>query len=99
MNAPARIDAFPLPAGDVEKLGFSPRAFDHLDALIRQHIAEGRYPGAQIALARHGQLALFRSYGRTGPGGDAKAVDDRTLFNMFSQTKVFTSAAIWTLIE
>jgi CubicO group peptidase (beta-lactamase class C family) len=28
-----------------------------------------------------------------------RAANDRTLFQMFSQTKVFTSAAVWTLIE
>jgi CubicO group peptidase (beta-lactamase class C family) len=99
MNAPTKIETSLLTVGDTAKLGLSARAFDHLDTLIRQHIAEGRYPGAQIALARHGELALVRCYGRTGLGAEAKPVDDRTLFNMFSQTKVFTSAAIWTLVE
>src|SRR5438105_1137669 len=33
--------------------------------------------------------------------GEAGAADvnDRTLFQMFSQTKVFTSATLWTLVE
>jgi CubicO group peptidase (beta-lactamase class C family) len=99
MNAPVKINAYPLQNGDAGKLGFSARALGSLDALIRQHIAEGRYPGAQIALARHGQLALFRSYGRTSGEASGADVTDRTLFQMFSQTKVFTSATVWTLIE
>jgi CubicO group peptidase (beta-lactamase class C family) len=90
---------YPLPSSDPASLGFAAKPLEHLDRLIKQHIEEGRYPGAQIALARHGQLALFRTY------GDAKiepakipATND-TLFLLFSQTKVLTSSAVWTLIE
>ena len=54
---------YPLPSGELASLGFASKPLDHLDRLIKQHIEEGRYPGAQIALARHGQLALFRTYG------------------------------------
>lgn len=99
MNAPVKVDAYPLPAGDLKKHGVAASQIEHLEALIRQHIAEGRYPGAQIALARHGELLLFRSYGKVSQDANAAAANDRTLFQMFSQTKVFTSAAVWTLIE
>lgn len=98
MNAPVKIDPYPLVAGNVADLGFAPSQIDRLDALIKSHLSEGRYPGAQIALARHGKLALARSYGHMGDAAKTP-VSDRTLFNMFSQTKVFTSAAVWTLIE
>ncbi|MBV8090075.1 MAG: hypothetical protein JO139_10970, partial [Alphaproteobacteria bacterium] len=56
-------DAYPLPSADPASLGFADTPLQHLDRLIRQHIEDGRYPGAQIALARHGKLALFRTYG------------------------------------
>ena len=61
MNAPVKVDAYPIPAGDLAKHGIAARQIDHLDALIKEHIGQGRYPGAQIALARHGELLLFRS--------------------------------------
>ena len=99
MNAPVKVDAYPLPAGDLAKHGIAARQIDHLDALIKRAHRAGRYPGAQIALARNGELLLFRSYGKTSTDANAQAVNDRTLFQMFSQTKVFTSAAVWTLIE
>jgi CubicO group peptidase (beta-lactamase class C family) len=99
MNAPVKVDAYPLPPGDLAKHGIAARQIDHLDALIRQHIAQGRYPGAQVALARNGELLLFRTYGKSGTEATAQPANDRTLFQMFSQTKVFTSAAVWTLIE
>jgi hypothetical protein len=47
-------DKYPLPSGDPASLGFAATPLQHLDQLIRQHIEEGRYPGAQIALARYG---------------------------------------------
>lgn len=99
MNAPVKVEAYPLPAGDLAKHGIAAKQIEHLDALIREHIAQGRYPGAQVALARNGELLLYRSYGKTSIEAGAQAVSDRTLFQMFSQTKVFTSATVWTLIE
>ncbi len=83
MNAPVKINPYPLPTADGSKLGFSARALGHLDTLIREHIAQGRYPGAQIALARHGQLALFRSYGKMSDEAGGADVTERTLFQMF----------------
>ena len=90
---------YPLTNGDLAALGFEAAPLDHLDRLIREHIEEGRYPGAQIALARDGQLALFRSYGLARSGPDPLPARDDTLFLLFSQTKVLTSAAVWTLVE
>ena len=55
--------SFPLSAGTPSSLGLDPRALDRLQELITRHLVEGRYPGAQIAVARDGQLALFRTFG------------------------------------
>ena len=90
---------YPLPTGDLKSLGFASKPLDHLDALIRSHIEEGRYPGAQIALARHGKLALFRTYGNAKTEGGKLPATNETLFLLFSQTKVLTSSAVWTLVE
>ncbi len=92
-------DAYPLTEADPAKLGFAAKPLQHLDWLIRQHIEEGRYPGAQIALARHGQLALFRSYGDAKTEPEKQPATGETLFLLFSQTKVLTSSAVWALIE
>ena len=92
-------EAYPLPNGDPKSLGFASKPLDHLDALIRAHIDEGRYPGAQIALARHGKLALFRTYGDAKTEGGKVPATNETLFLLFSQTKVLTSSAVWTLVE
>jgi CubicO group peptidase (beta-lactamase class C family) len=87
---------FPLPESSPTALNFAEKPLADLDRLIRRHVEDGRYPGAQIALARHGQIALFRTYGEARTGA---AASDDTLWLMFSQTKVLTTAAIWSLVE
>jgi CubicO group peptidase (beta-lactamase class C family) len=90
---------YPLPSADLASLGFATTPLQHLDRLIRRHIEEGRYPGAQIALARHGKLALFRTYGDAKTEPRSAPATDETLFLLFSQTKVLTSSAVWVLVE
>src|SRR5690242_21958320 len=97
--SPQTSAKFPLPAADLESLGFRRQQIDRLIALIGRHIEEGRYPGAQIALARHGKLALFRTYGNAKTEPRHAPAGDDTLFLLFSQTKVLTSSAVWALIE
>ena len=65
---------FPLPESSPAALNFAEKPLADLDRLIRRHVEEGRYPGAQIALARHGQIALFRTYGeaRSRRGGERR---------------------------
>jgi CubicO group peptidase (beta-lactamase class C family) len=89
---------FPLSDASLESLDFDARQIDRLQAMIEHHITENRYPGAQIALARSGSLGLQRSFGRKRIGENA-TVEDRTLFLLYSQTKVLVAAAIWALAE
>jgi CubicO group peptidase (beta-lactamase class C family) len=93
------VAIYPLPTADLRSLGLAAKPLDHLDALIRGHIEEGRYPGAQIAVARHGKLGLFRTYGDAKAEGHKVPATNDTLFLLFSQTKVITSAALWALVE
>lgn len=90
--------AFPLPESNPEALSLDPRPLQRMCALIERHIAEGHHPGAQVAVARHGRLALFRSFG-TARVEDGRAADARSLFLMYSNTKVVTAAAVWMLVE
>ncbi len=71
---PPMSDAYPLTEADPAKLGFASKPLQYLDALIRQHIEEGRYPGAQIALARHGQVGAVPHLWRreTEPSGSRR---------------------------
>src|SRR5258708_37580911 len=90
---------FVLDTAEPSSLGFRVDMWNHLGRLIEGHIKEGRYPGAQIALARHGKLALFRSFGQARIAPDAAPAKDETLWLLYSNTKVITAAAIWVLAE
>src|SRR5216683_2528061 len=90
---------FPLPSADLDSLNFRQEQVDRLIKLIERHIAEGRYPGCQIALARHGKLALFKSFGNAVTEPTRRAAADDTLWLLYSNTKVVTAVALWALAE
>ena len=85
-----------------ESQGIDSACLERLYARIEAHIAAGWYPGAAIAMARHGTLVAAQSFGvarlptATTP---SVAADDQTLWLLYSQTKPVTSCAIWSLIE
>ncbi len=60
-----------------------------------------RHPrcAAQVAVARHGRLAAFRSFGRATIGGAETHATERTLFCMYSCTKAIVASAVWILLQ
>jgi CubicO group peptidase (beta-lactamase class C family) len=57
---------------------------------------------AQVALAQHGELAVFGSFGSAAHGDgsrEAREVDEETLFVLFSVTKAIVAAASWILLQ
>ena len=90
---------FPLTSATLSDAGLAPEPIERLFRTIERHVADGRYPGAQVAIARHSQLAVFRTFGdaRLAPGR-APAADD-TLWLLYSNTKVVTACAVWLLVE
>src|SRR5260370_35398463 len=91
--------AFPLAAPTPSSLGLDTPALDRLQELITRHLAEGRYPGAQIALARDGKLALFRTFGDARMEPARSPACDHSLWLLYSNTKVITASGIWWLAE
>lgn len=92
------VREFPLEPSTPRALGFHEPALDKLRRLIESHIRDRRYPGAQIALARHGKLALFETFGNASIGPSV-AAGNENLWLLFSNTKVITAAGVWALIE
>ncbi len=90
---------FPLPLSNPTALNLLAKPLAQLDRLILAHIEEGRYPGCQIAIARHGQLALYRTYGDARIAPTRLPAADDTLWLLFSNTKMLTMAAIWGLVD
>ncbi len=94
-TAPAPV----LPSADPASLGLDPGRIAQLFGVIERHIAEGRYPGAQVALARRGRLAALRTFGQARLRPQAQPATDDTLWLLYSQTKVLTAAAVWQLVD
>ena len=88
-----------LPMASPESLGFDPNRLAQLEQLIESHINLDRYPGAQIAVARHGSFALIRSYGKARLQPVSTPADDDMLWLLYSQTKVIVAAALWQLVD
>lgn len=95
-------EATALESVSPEGAGIDPAALARLCARIEGHIAEGRYPGAAIALARRGKLVAAREFGvarRATEGRAAVLADGATMWLLYSQTKPVLSCAIWRLVE
>lgn len=83
---------------ELRELGLDPRVIADLEAAFRSQLVQRRHPGAQLALYRHGKLALEMSGGiaRRSP---KKLVVPETLFVLFSATKAWAAVAAHLLIE
>ena len=93
------MTAAPIPTASPESVGLDPDRLSTLDSLIETHISENRYPGAQYAVARHGKLVKVATFGDARLDPETIKADERTLWLMFSQTKVIVTAALWQLVE
>jgi CubicO group peptidase (beta-lactamase class C family) len=74
------------PASELE---LDQEKLDDLVGRIDTAIDRGPLPSIQIALARHGRLALFQTYGEA---------NNTARYNIFSCTKPLVASAIWLLM-
>ena len=58
-----------------EALGLDPAKLARACEVVASHIAGDFHPGAQMAVARHGKLALYRGFG-SAVVEPSRAVDD-----------------------
>lgn len=82
-----------------EKLGFSTERLKRIDQFLQErYIDTGRLPGAQLLIARRGELAHEALVGlRDVERG--QAVETDTIFRIYSMTKPITSVAMMMLVE
>jgi CubicO group peptidase (beta-lactamase class C family) len=90
---------FPLASSTPSALGFDQVRIDQLGRMIEGHIRDGRYPGAQIAVARRGKLGLLKTFGDAALEPSRQPAADDTLWLLYSNTKVITACAVWLLVE
>src|SRR5256885_16526014 len=90
---------FPLDSASPVALGLDGKPLDRLRELVTRHVAEGRYPAAQLAVARHGKLAGVWTLGDARLEPARAAPSDDTLWLLYSNPKTPTPSAAWLLVE
>jgi CubicO group peptidase (beta-lactamase class C family) len=82
-----------------KRAGFSVERLSRItDHLNRNYIEPGKIVGCQVAVARHGENAYFKSFGLMDRERRTPMADD-TIFRIYSMTKPITSIALMTLFE
>ncbi|HVT94850.1 MAG TPA: serine hydrolase domain-containing protein [Bryobacteraceae bacterium] len=87
-----------LPVVKPEMEGFSAQRLDRLHGLLRKEVEDGHFAGIVTALARHGKIVDFASYGKKDLASGASMTDD-TIFRIYSMTKPITGVAMMILYE
>ena len=83
---------------DPATLGFDPRRLDRLDTHFARYVDDGRLPGWQLAVTRHGDLVHSSKYGFQDREASVALTDD-TIWRIASMTKPITSVAAMMLWE
>jgi CubicO group peptidase (beta-lactamase class C family) len=78
--------------------GLDADRLNHLKRTIETDIDAGRYFGAVIAVARHGEIGLSEALGFGDEAGTIPLAHD-SVFSLFSLTKAFTNTLVFRAIE
>jgi CubicO group peptidase (beta-lactamase class C family) len=77
---------------------FDPAALQRLDDVIKKDIDSGLYDGANIILARHGQIGYEASIGWADKENNRRAAPD-DIYRVFSLTKAFTNVMVLQAVD
>ena len=80
------------PTGTPESVGLSSEALGRLDAVLEAYVDRGQLPGYQLLVARYGQVVHESVYGSMEIE-TARALDPRTIYRIYSMSKVITGVA------
>lgn len=84
---------------EISTAGFDEARLERItDHLVGRYVEPGKIAGCQALVARHGQVAYFRSLG-CADLERATPVRDDTIWRIYSMTKPITSVALMTLYE
>jgi len=96
-DVPIRIS--PIEA-NARRVGMSSEVLAELDSAVVRAIRGGASPGVVVAVGRHGRLVRLRGYGRLDTPDASEPVDDASIWDLASLTKVVgTTTAAMILLE
>jgi CubicO group peptidase (beta-lactamase class C family) len=81
-------------SGKQPPTGFRAGGLDAVDALVREAVAGGAFPGGVLAIGRGGTLAHLRAFGRLTYDEGALAVAPDTIYDLASLTKVVVTTTL-----
>ncbi len=81
-----------------ESLGMSSERLARIDRHFQQYVDDGRLPGWQIVVARHGNVVHHSTYGHRNIE-EGLPVEDDTIWRIYSMTKPLTSVLALQLWE
>jgi CubicO group peptidase (beta-lactamase class C family) len=80
-------------------VGMDARLPATVDSIVLAALAAGASPGAAVAIGRHGRLVVSKGYGRTSGVPGAAPVEDSTLYDVASLTKVVVTTTLAMMLE
>ncbi|SMC69928.1 serine hydrolase domain-containing protein [Polynucleobacter kasalickyi] len=88
----------PLPTVDPLKAGFTQEGLQRIDQFFATEINDKRLPGAVLAVAKNGKLAIYKSYGYQD-ATTKQPMPKNAIFNLASMTKVMATVGALTMYE
>jgi CubicO group peptidase (beta-lactamase class C family) len=99
---PVSTNAFPIGSGialkpqqysfELLEEKFSAEKFKTIDSIALMGIRQKAYPGCQIVALQNGKIIYQKSFGKYTYDKDAKVVDNGTMYDLASLTKILSSA-------
>jgi CubicO group peptidase (beta-lactamase class C family) len=101
MPLPVRVAGSPpvLANASPEQAGMRTDLNATLDSIMKTGIAEGAAPGGSLAVGRYGRLVHIKGYGRQDTAVASAAVDENTMYDMASLTKVIATTTAAMILE
>lgn len=98
--APAReLDQRTLSPGSPAAVGMRNDLNAVLDSIMTAGIAGGAAPGASLAVGRYGRIVHMKGYGRQDTAVASAPVDENTMYDMASLTKVIATTTASMILE
>lgn len=94
-NAAAR----PLRDGTPEEVGISSERLDNVFRVVEEGVASGAYPGAEILVVRKGVVVAHEAFGYAQRIPSTRVLEEGTIFDLASVSKLFTATAAMMLVE
>ena len=89
----------PAVANALRSAELDPELAPELDSIITAAIADHAAPGISVAVGRNGRLAYMRGYGRLDWDSSTAPVDDSSIYDMASLTKVVATTTALMMLE